>query len=124
MVCTVANPLVQPGLETAMNSALQEYLAMIKEKFNPKSPSPDNRPTKPRDFERTCDGMNIETAPLRECKESRNGINITVKSVQTPRHTSREEIPAQQLSYTIKPTFGAVYFRSRTLRTRSSVYPL
>ena len=35
MVCTIANPLVKPGLETALNDALQEYLAIVKGKLYP-----------------------------------------------------------------------------------------
>ncbi len=118
MVCTIANPLVQPGLEMALNSALQEYLAMVKGKFYPNDDMEGSQMIPSQCLNRITFGVNVRTASFPESLGSEEGANIKDKSAQTPRHIHREGIRAQQVSYTIKTSFGAVYFRSRTFRIR------
>lgn len=118
MVCAVANPLLQPGLEMAMASALHEYLAMVKEKIDPDNLPHEYQPTNIQVLKGIRNDVDLGTAALPHGEATEKDENIKGKSVRAPRPTSREEIPAQQLSYNIKTSFGTVYFRSRTFRTR------
>lgn len=52
MVYTIANPLAQPGLETALNDALQEYLAIVKGKLYPHNDMEGSRMIPPRGLNR------------------------------------------------------------------------
>lgn len=62
--------------------------------------------------------VDVRIVSFPESMGSEEGANIKDRSAQTPRQIHREEVRTQQVSYTIKTSFGAVYFRSRTFRTR------
>ena len=116
MVCTVANPIVQPGLEMALNSALQEYLAMVKGKIHPSNDLEGSQITSPQYSNRNTFDSNVRTDAFPKCLECKERTYIKDKLAHSPRLIHREEVRAQKVSYTLKTSFGAVYFRSRTYR--------
>lgn len=59
-----------------MNSASQDYLAVVKEKLHPENPPQESQQPQPRDLKGICDGMDVETAPLRKGKTAK-GMQVS-----------------------------------------------
>lgn len=117
MVSAFANPVYQPGLEMAMNNALQEYLAAIEEKSYPYKPPQQIQLPQPRKQNRNTLIIESEDTPPQEHSDPEKTAYSPCRAVRYRSHRYREEVLTQQLSYTSKTIFGAVYFRSRVFRT-------
>ena len=70
----------------------------------------------PQVLDHIAAGENSRIASSPKSPRADKGANVEGRPTKVIRHTHREEVRPQRLSYTIRSSCGAVYFRSRTFK--------